>query len=202
MTTPERAKSQLPKMSLIIPLAIFAILVALFWQALGKDPQLLPSALIGKPVPEFALPDLFDASLIQTKQNLPSQPFVLNVWATWCPSCIVEHPFLNQLAAQGVLLVGLNYKDQAVAATEYLNQQGNPFQMVVFDEQGDLGLDLGVYGAPETFFIDHQGQILHRFAGVLTAEVWQQSLAPIYQQMLDRQQAVLDNHQPIVEDAS
>ena len=175
-------------LGLTLPLIIFAVMVALFYQALGKDPQELPSALAGKPLPEFELTDLLDESAVLTSADLPQRPYLLNVWATWCPSCLVEHPLLNQLSQQGVVLVGLNYKDIRPAAAKYLTNHGNPFATVIFDEEGSLGFDLGVYGAPETFFVDHQGRVVDRFVGVPTPQVWQQKLLPIYHQMMQAYQ--------------
>lgn len=169
----------------LIPVLAFSALAILFWQALGKDPQSLPSALIGKAIPKFALSELYDEQKLVTPATLPKEPFLLNVWATWCPSCQVEHPTLNQLSKEGVLLVGLNYKDVRSAAKQYLKLQGNPYQTVIFDEQGALGLDLGVYGAPETFLIGETGHIVERFAGVLTAQAWQTHLLPLYQAALE-----------------
>lgn len=169
-----------------IPLTVFLILVILLWQALGKDPQTLPSALLNQPVPEFRLTALDHPEQIITAADLRGQPALINVWATWCASCLVEHPLLNQLAKEGVRIVGINYKDQRSVAQQYLQVRGNPFTQVIFDELGSLGFDLGVYGAPETFIVDAQGVIRERFVGVLSEAVWREKLGPIYSQLLNK----------------
>ncbi len=113
------------------------------------------------------------------------RPALVNVWATWCPSCKVEHPYLNQLAQQGVVIHGVNYKDDNAAALKWLAEFHNPYQLDIRDEQGSLGLDLGVYGAPETFLIDAKGIIRYKHVGVVDATVWREQLAPLYQGLVD-----------------
>lgn len=161
-----------------LPLVGFVALAILLASGLGRDPQELPSALKGESVPAFLLPSLLtdatlDESVLQGRWQL------LNVWATWCPTCHVEHPYLMTLASQGVPIVGLNYKDDAPAAREYLARGGNPFTQVVVDEDGQLGLDLGVYGAPETFLIDPEGRVVLRHAGELNERVWKEKFVPL-----------------------
>lgn len=148
--------------------------------SLGKDPQLLPSVKIGKNLPAFSLPVLGDETQFISQDTLKGEVFLLNVWATWCPSCRIEHPVLNQLAQQGVVIYGLNYKDQNKEAETYLNTLGNPYKKVISDSKGDLGLDLGVYGAPETYLVGADGIILYRHVGVITEENWLSTLKPLY----------------------
>jgi len=173
---------------LFIPLALFLLLAAVFIvqlarNARGDDPTRLESALIGKPVPVFTLESLdqpgktFDRSALRD-----GHPLLLNVWATWCPTCRAEHQFLNTLALAGIRVVGLNYKDDRLKAVNWLNTLGNPYALSLYDGDGMLGLDLGVYGAPETFLIDGQGIIRYRHAGSLDADVWQREVRPLYQQ--------------------
>lgn len=168
-----------------VPLLLFGLVVIFLWQSLGKDSQKLPSALVGKAFPTFQLTHLLDAQQAINEQQLQGQPAVVNVWATWCASCLVEHPLLNALAQAGVRIIGINYKDNRATAVQYLQARGNPFVQVIFDEQGTLGFDLGVYGAPETYLIDEKGVIRERFVGVLTEAVWRQQLGPLYTQLLD-----------------
>ena len=111
---------------------------------------------------------------------IDGKPLLLNVWATWCPTCRAEHQFLNELARQGVRVVGLNYKDDRQKAVTWLDSLGNPYALSLFDGSGMLGLDLGVYGAPETFLIDGQGIIRWRHAGDLNARVWREQLQPLW----------------------
>lgn len=160
--------------TLLMPLAIFmAIAMLLLWQLArnvkGDDPNSLESALIGKPVPIFRLEALEDPGQhFQSDALAQGKPLLLNVWATWCPTCRAEHQYLNQLSARGIRVVGLNYKDDRQKAIGWLNTLGNPYALSLFDGDGMLGLDLGVYGAPETFLIDGQGIIRYRHAGILT----------------------------------
>lgn len=167
------------KLIYLSPLLIFFALGGLFWQALDNDPSLLPSARIGKPVPPFSLSSLHDEQKLISEQQLKGQPALLNVWATWCPSCIVEHPVLLEISKQGYGIWGLNYKDVRSAAIVYLRNHGDPYTEVIFDQQGDLGLDLGVYGAPETYVINAEGQIIYRHVGIVTQAVWAETLKPM-----------------------
>ena len=164
----------------LLPLLIFFALAALLFSSLGNDPRLLPSAKLGKTMPSFTLPDLNSEEQL-TAESISGKPFLLNVWATWCPSCRVEHPVLNQLAREGVNIYGLNYKDEANEALSYLKQLGNPYQLVIRDDDGDLGLDLGVYGAPETYIVDGNNRIIYRHVGVVTLENWASTLQPLYE---------------------
>lgn len=162
-----------------IPLAIFVVMALFLLKGLENDPRHLPSARLDQKLPSFSLPLLHDANALVGQQHLKG-PLLLNVWATWCPSCRVEHPMLLALAKQGVAIVGLNYKDERDAAVAYLQQYKDPYSMVIFDYEGDLGLDLGVYGAPETFFIDASGVIRHRHVGVVSNKVWAEDLSNIW----------------------
>lgn len=171
---------------LFIPLILFLLLaVVLLWQlqrnASGDDPTHLESALIGKPLPVFRLASLETADKEYDRSALiEGKPFLLNVWATWCPTCRAEHQYLNMLKAQGVRIVGMNYKDDRQKAINWLATLGNPYALSLFDNNGMLGLDLGVYGAPETFLIDGQGIIRYRHAGEITPQVWQEELQPLW----------------------
>ncbi len=169
-----------PKLLMALPLIVFLMMSFFLFKGLGQDPQYMPSAKVGKPMPTFTKTSLHDSARTLTNQDLHGHPYLLNVWATWCPSCLVEHPALLQLAQSGVRLIGLNYKDNRQAARQYLKLKGDPFVETLFDPEGMLGLDLGVYGAPETFIVDAQGHIQHRFVGVITQEVWETELKPIY----------------------
>lgn len=162
----------------LLPLLIFIVLGALLMSSLGKDPQLLPSAKLGKHLPTFNLPILGEPGILFGAEQLKGEVFMLNVWASWCPSCRIEHPVLNQLAAEGVIIYGLNYKDTQEDALEYLQALGNPYKKVISDTRGDLGLDLGVYGAPETYLVDANGIIIYRHVGVVSQDVWLSTLKP------------------------
>ncbi|MEO3176532.1 thiol:disulfide interchange protein DsbE [Escherichia coli] len=158
---------------LLIPLIIFlAIAAALLWQlarnAEGDDPTNLES---------LDNPGQFYQADVLTQ----GKPVLLNVWATWCPTCRAEHQYLNQLSAQGIRVVGMNYKDDRQKAISWLKELGNPYALSLFDGDGMLGLDLGVYGAPETFLIDGNGIIRYRHAGDLNPRVWEEEIKPLWE---------------------
>ncbi|WP_225772825.1 DsbE family thiol:disulfide interchange protein [Pseudomonas sp. Marseille-Q5115] len=165
---------------LAVPLLLFIGLAVVLYRGLYLDPSELPSALIGKPFPAFDLPALEDGRPLN-RNALLGQPALVNVWGTWCVACRDEHPILARLAGQGVIIHGINYKDDTTAANRWLRQLHNPYQVNVSDPQGTLGLDLGVYGAPETFLIDAQGVIRYKHVGIVSDEVWRDEIAPRYQ---------------------
>lgn len=160
---------------LFIPLVLFIILGFFLWKGLSIDPTELPSALINKPFPEFKIASLKQPDKILTNADLIGKPALVNVWATWCPACRKEHAQLVKMATENkIAIIGLNYKDSREAAIGWLQQLGDPYQFTLYDEDGMLGLDLGVYGAPETYLLNKDGIIIHRHVGVVTEEVWQQ----------------------------
>ncbi|NVK23235.1 MAG: DsbE family thiol:disulfide interchange protein [Kangiellaceae bacterium] len=165
----------------IIPALIFLVMVVFFWFSLnsGEDKSELPSTLIGKPVPAFELASLHNPEKVLTNADLPKMPFLLNVWATWCVSCFVEHPYLVKFANQvHVPIVGMNYKDTRKDALAYLDKGGDPYVFSVADDQGTFGIDLGVFGAPETFIVDEKGIIHQRYVGVIDDRVWNTVILP------------------------
>ncbi len=161
----------------LIPAAVLAALVVLFALGLQRDPSKIPSPLIGKPAPAFDLPTPAGARL--TAAALSGAPVLVNFWASWCTPCLQEHPLLMELARTGVKIVGINYKDDPQAATQWLERHGNPFATIAQDRDGRAGLDWGVYGVPETFALDAAGVIRHKHIGPLTREAWQADLVPI-----------------------
>ncbi|GAB1259947.1 DsbE family thiol:disulfide interchange protein [Aurantivibrio plasticivorans] len=168
------------RLKLFIPLIIFVLLAILFTLGLGIDPHKMPSALVGRPVPNFSLSTVQDKTRIVDQEQLKGHGFALiNIWATWCGPCRQEHPFLVKLANNGFPIFGVNAKDELELAQQWLKERGDPYKFSAFDPEGRLGLDLGVYGYPETFLINSEGQVLHRFAGVLTEKVWQRDFIPL-----------------------
>ena len=168
-----------PRLKLFAPLLIFIALAVFLARGLQLDPQELPSALIDQPLPAFTLPDLHSGEML-TRESVLGQPALFNVWATWCISCRVEHPYLQTLAEQGVAIYGINYKDDDDAAIQWLDTLGDPYIANIVDGQGSLGVDLGVYGAPETYFVDAQGVVRYRHVGVIDERLWRTRLAAIY----------------------
>ena len=168
----------MPRLTLFVPLAVFVVLAVLFWRGLSLDPTAMPSALIDKPMPKFELPTVYDSERVVTEQDLRGDVMLLNVWGTWCVSCRVEHPFLLQLASQGVPIIGVNYKDNVEAAQRWLRDLENPYHYSVVDADGKLGIDLGVFGAPETYVLDKKGVIRMKHVGVVNEKVWAEKLGP------------------------
>ncbi|SBT16210.1 Thiol:disulfide interchange protein DsbE [Marinomonas gallaica] len=160
------------KLLFFIPLIAFIALGVVFYQQLGKDTEYMPSALVGQPMPEFKLVDMASDSVV-SNEAMPDEPYLLNFWATWCPSCSAEHAYLGELAEQGVNIVGIDYKDETPAAKQWLVERGNPYSLVLLDEMGKFGVDMGITGAPETFVVSATGEILYRHQGVVNEEVWQ-----------------------------
>ena len=171
---------------LLIPLVIFLVVAGFLYKGLFLDPRDIGTTMIGKPLPEFAMPSLEEPARTLSAADFKGAPALVNVWATWCPTCRAEHEMLNRLAQQGVVVYGINYKDNSEAARRWLNELGNPYRFNVEDPQGSLGFNLGVYGAPETFLIDKDGIIRHKFVGAIDERVWRQQLAPLYQELLDQ----------------
>ena len=166
------------RLRLFIPLALFVVLAGFLMRGLQLDPQALPSALIDQPLPEFSLPVLGREQVVD-RSAVIGEVALFNVWATWCISCRVEHPYLTRLADQGVPIYGINLKDRDAEALDWLRQLGDPYRLSIVDAEGTLGLDLGVYGAPETYLVDRLGIIRYRHVGVVDERVWTQILQPI-----------------------
>jgi cytochrome c biogenesis protein CcmG/thiol:disulfide interchange protein DsbE len=169
-----------------VPIALFAVIAAFLLLGLqpGRDPREIPSPLIGKPAPSFALPVLARPEATWAPESMRGQVWLLNVWASWCVPCLVEHPVLLQLARDRVLpIVGFNYKDEPKAASAWLAKHGNPFVEVVADRAGSVAFDYGVYGVPETFLIDRGGAIRFKHVGPLTPEVVAGRLMPLIREL-------------------
>ncbi len=163
------------------PLLTFIILAGLFWAGLSLTPAKLPLVQINQKMPAFDLPLLQHSAKSFKSQALAGQVYLLNFWASWCEACSHEQNLLLDLAAHHVVIMGINYKDSPDSARSWLKTWGNPYKAVVQDISGHFAIDLGVYGTPETFLIDAKGIIRARHAGILTAEVWQKELLPLYQ---------------------
>lgn len=166
------------KIEFLIPLVIFIGLVAMLYMRLGKPTDIVTNTALERPVPAFELPLLSDTSRIMTNDNLPDKPFLMNIWGSWCPTCIIEHPFLMKLEERGVNLVGVNYKDDIGDALGYLNRGGDPFSMSIQDLSGQFALDLGLTGAPETFIVDGDGIIRQHIIGEINESNWQSRITP------------------------
>ena len=159
------------KLLLLVPLVLAVGLGVLFNRGLSLDPEAMPSALIDQPLPNVSVSVLGESQQITLLDGVQG-PALVNVWATWCVACLVEHPYLNTLAEQGVRIYGLNYKDETQKALVWLDEKGDPYTLSVEDPDGMLGLELGVTGAPETYLVDASGRIVLRHQGVVDAKVF------------------------------
>jgi cytochrome c biogenesis protein CcmG, thiol:disulfide interchange protein DsbE len=168
----------------IVPLVVFVALGLLLAYGLRLDPRMIPSPLIGKSLPAFALATVADPARKVSRDDLHGRVYLLNVWASWCVACRQEHPFLNELTSRkAVTIIGLNYKDRREDALQWIGRLGNPYELSLSDQDGRLGIDLGVYGVPETFVIDKQGVIRYKQIGPLTPEAWELKLAPLIKEI-------------------
>lgn len=179
--------------SLWIPLGVFLVISGFFLVGFFlKDPHELPSALIDQPLPEFELPVLDQAGRTASTETLLGEPFLLNVWATWCPTCRAEHAELERIAEDyGVRIFGVNYKDDPAAAVLWLERYGDPYVFSVVDADGQLGIDLGVYGAPETFVVDARGVIRYKRVGAVDERIWRREIAPVLSRLEGTPESVL-----------
>ncbi|WP_281648252.1 DsbE family thiol:disulfide interchange protein [Parendozoicomonas sp. Alg238-R29] len=162
---------------LLLPLLGLLGLGVLFFRGLSLDDS-VPSALVSKPFPEFSLPVLEKSGESMTQDSLKGQVSLVNVWGTWCPTCYAEHPYLMELSEKGIVIFGMNYKDQDDKALAWLDELGNPYAANFVDADGRLGIDLGVRGAPETFLVDKFGVIRYKHEGDINARVWNDVFEP------------------------
>lgn len=166
-------------MKRLLPLLIFIALAIALYFGLRRDPHKIPSPFINKPIPAFTAPSLKDAKVTLSDKDLTGHVALLNVFATWCLTCQAEHPILMDIARSGIVKVyGIDYKDKRAKALKWLKHDGDPYQKVFFDPTGKIGINLGVYGTPETFLIDKHGRIRYKWIGAISPRVWQDKLKP------------------------
>lgn len=163
----------------VLPALLFLGLVIAFYAGLGRDPSLVPSALIGKPTPNFALPALLDGKAGLATADLKGRVTLVNFFASWCVPCRAEHPLLMRLMQNGVELNGIDYKDKPEDAQRWLGELGDPFKRIAADRGGGVAIDWGVYGVPETYVIDKAGMIRFKQVGPLTPDVVKKTILPL-----------------------
>ncbi len=164
----------------LIAIVLFIAILVGFYTLIGQDKTELPSQLIDRPVPAFEVIDLIDKNIQHTEQMFKGKISLLNVWASWCPSCYDEHPYWQEYAKnKDISIVGLNYRDKEKNALRFLSDQGNPYASNLFDHNGRLGIEFGVYGAPETFLIDPDGTVRYRHVGVVSPQVYNDVFLPL-----------------------
>jgi len=167
-------------MRFILPFVVFIVLAVFLFRGLSLDPREVPSPLVGKPAPVFNLPQLHAPTKQFSSQDMKGKVWLLNVWASWCVSCVQEHPLLVELARQNVVpIYGLDYKDKSADALAWLNNKGNPYVLTVSDTDGRIGIDYGVYGVPETYVIDKQGVIQYKQIGPVTPQNLRDKILPL-----------------------
>lgn len=167
----------------LLPLLAFVALALLLFAGVRmsatRDPNVLPSALIDRPAPEFSLPRLHQPDQFVSGTDLLGAPYLLNVWGSWCPACRIEHPFIEQIAREGkVRVIGFNYKDEPADALRWLQRFGDPYADIIVDYDGRSAIQWGVYGAPETFLVDAEGIIRHKHVGPMTPDVYANEILP------------------------
>lgn len=174
------------RLKFLLPLFIFVFILFFFWWGLGRDPNLLPSMLVNKPIPAFSYPSLIDSGTSVTSNQFKHKVVLLNVFASWCDNCQIEQPILMDLARKNKLdIYGIDYKDDRNQALKFLASYGNPYVDIIDDHQGKLAMQLGVYGTPETFLIDKQGVVRYRFVGPITINVLEHDLIPNIKNLLE-----------------
>ncbi len=170
-------------MNKFLPLAAFVVLAGFLYIGLGLDNKKLPSPLINQPFPNLQVEDFRTGELSSMDEILKGKISLVNVWASWCVTCRAEHQMIKQIAKNtGVQMVGINYKDTKKEARRYLSILGDPYQTIVFDQQGKLGLELGVYATPETFLVDKSGMIREKRIGEMTKNIWESRFLPLVTQ--------------------
>jgi cytochrome c biogenesis protein CcmG/thiol:disulfide interchange protein DsbE len=161
-------------------IAVFILLLGLLWKGLSGDPTRLPSPLLNKPAPTFELPTVNNPAATVGSRDYAGQMALVNIWATWCVGCRQEHAYLVDLASRiEVPIYGINWRDQREPAQAWLGQLGDPYVASAYDEDGRVGIDWGVYGAPETFLVDRDGTILHKQIGPMNEAIWQRDFLPL-----------------------
>ena len=168
------------KVKLLIPLAIFLVIAVFLGVGLTRDPRKLPSTMIDRPAPQFTLKQVSALDKTFSPADMKGQVWLLNVWASWCVSCRIEHPLLVELAKANVVpVIGLNYKDKVPEGIAWLAQNGDPYKLSIVDADGRVGIDWGVYGVPETFVVDKEGVIRYKQIGPLTVEALEKKILPL-----------------------
>ena len=171
-------------MRYLIPLVLFVVLVVFLAIGLTRDPSTLPSALLDKPAPAFRLPQLAEPDKTFAAEEMRGKVWVLNVWASWCFECRNEHPYWSRYSkSTGVPIVGLNYRDKREDALSWIGELGDPYVVNAVDLEGRVGIDYGVYGAPETYLIDKGGTIRHKHVGPVMPDVWNKEFLPVIQEL-------------------
>jgi cytochrome c biogenesis protein CcmG/thiol:disulfide interchange protein DsbE len=163
----------------LLPVVAFFLIATAFLAGLGRDPTKLPSTLINKPLPAFNLPPVRANDVGLKTGDMAGRPMLLNVFASWCATCHIEHPLLLQLKAMGITVEGLDWKDEAADGARYLSENGDPYTLAGNDRTGRAGIDLGVAAVPETFVVDRHGRVRYKQVGAIEPEDWDKKIKPL-----------------------
>jgi len=167
-------------MKKILPLFVFIVVGVFLFLSLNSDPNKLPSPLVGKKFPIIEGTDFYSNETVKLNDLMDNNLALVNVWASWCVTCRKEHQVIMNIAENiNLKLIGINYKDTKSDGEEYLKVMGNPFDEIVFDPNGEIGMELGVYATPETFLISREGLIIHKHIGEITKEIWNENFLPL-----------------------
>lgn len=166
------------RLLLFIPLLLVVGFSLILWRGIGQDPNNQDDAILGRPLPDISAENLLSPGQSVSLHSLAGKPLILNVWASWCPNCKAEHQFLMRLS-RTAKIYGISYRDKPEAARNWLERAGNPFQMVLDDQQGKLAIELGVYGTPETLLYSAEGRLVARYTGTLTEDIWSKVFVPL-----------------------
>jgi cytochrome c biogenesis protein CcmG/thiol:disulfide interchange protein DsbE len=171
------------RLATILPVALFAALLVVFGIALNRDPSKLPSVLIGQPLPAFDLPAIQSGTSGLKSSDFRGQPMLLNVFASWCVACRSEHQMLLELKREGVIVDGIDWKDEAADGARWLDEHGDPYTNAGNDRTGRAGIDLGVTGVPETFVVDRNGRVRYKHIGPIEQDDWTDIIRPLIQRL-------------------
>jgi len=178
------APEKRPRLAGYLPLLVFITMAVLLGIGLTMNPRVIPSPLIGKPVPEFSLPPVKGRTLGLSRADLKGEVSLVNVFASWCVACRDEHPVLMDMQRQGLVPIhGLNYKDKPDDAQGWLDRLGDPYTRTGADISGRVAIDWGVYGVPETFVVDRNGNIVHKHIGALTPQAVRDTILPLLRKL-------------------
>ena len=172
------------KLIYFVPLILFLVLIGFLKNGLSRDPRDLPSQFIDKLAPEFSVAYLLDENKVMTQADLKGEVSLLNFWASWCPTCLGEHDILMEISRQSdVVIFGVDYKDERVEGKRWVEERGDPYRAIAFDPEGQVGIDWGLTGTPETFVLDKQGIVRYKHVGAITWQDWKQTLEPIVNEL-------------------
>jgi cytochrome c biogenesis protein CcmG/thiol:disulfide interchange protein DsbE len=167
----------------LLPLGLFVVLLGFLAVGLNRDPREVPSPLVGKPAPEFEVPQLHAPDKTFSPKEMLGKVWLFNVWASWCVSCRQEHPVLVEYSKKGIPIVGLDYKDQRIDGLRWLKQYGDPYLLSAYDADGRVGINYGVYGVPETYLIDKAGTIRYKHIGPISPEAMEKKILPLMKEL-------------------